>query len=59
LRHTLARDAASGKLAILDVVHFPIKRHWYVARPKGKQLSIVAQSFLDYLCGACATVKEG
>jgi LysR family transcriptional regulator, low CO2-responsive transcriptional regulator len=52
-RHTLALDAASGPLAILDVEHFPIKRHWYVARPKGKQLSIVAQTFLDYLRDAC------
>jgi hypothetical protein len=28
---------------------FPIQKHWYVIYPSGKQLSIVAQTFLDYL----------
>lgn len=48
-RHTLALDAPLGQLAILDVVGFPIERQWYVAYPAGKQLSIVARTFLDYL----------
>lgn len=48
-RHTLALEARSGRLAILDVVGFPIRRNWYVAYPRGKQLSIVARAFLEYL----------
>ncbi len=48
-RHTLALDAPMGQLAILDVTGFPIERQWYVAYPAGKQLSIVARTFLDYL----------
>jgi DNA-binding transcriptional LysR family regulator len=48
-RHTLALDAPMGQLAILDVEGFPIERQWYVAYPAGKQLSIVARAFLDYL----------
>ncbi|MDE2089867.1 MAG: LysR family transcriptional regulator, partial [Gammaproteobacteria bacterium] len=48
-RHTLAQDAATGRLAILDAEYFPIPRHWYVAYPSGKQLSVVARSFLEYL----------
>lgn len=48
-RHTLALDAPLGQLAILDVEGFPIQRHWYVAYPAGKQLTIVAKTFLDYL----------
>jgi DNA-binding transcriptional LysR family regulator len=48
-RHTLALDAPMGQLAILDVEGFPILRHWYVAYPAGKQLSIVARTFLEYL----------
>jgi len=48
-RHTLALDAPMGQLAILDVTGFPIERQWYVAYPAGKQLSIVASAFLDYL----------
>jgi DNA-binding transcriptional LysR family regulator len=48
-RHTLALDAPMGQLAILDVEGFPIQRHWYVAYTAGKQLSVVARTFLDYL----------
>jgi DNA-binding transcriptional LysR family regulator len=48
-RHTLALDAPMGQLAILDVENFPIVRQWYVAYPSGKQLSVVAQSFIAYL----------
>jgi DNA-binding transcriptional LysR family regulator len=48
-RHTLALDAPMGQLTILDVEGFPIERHWYVAYPAGKQLSIVARTFLEYL----------
>ncbi len=47
--HTLALDAPTGHLAVLDVEGFPIERHWYYAYPSGKQLSIVAQAFLEYL----------
>jgi DNA-binding transcriptional LysR family regulator len=48
-RHTLALDAPMGQLAELDVEGFPIERHWYFAYPAGKQLSVVAQAFLEYL----------
>ncbi len=48
-QHTLALDAQIGQLAILDVEGFPIERHWYFAYSSGKQLSIVAQTFLSYL----------
>ncbi|MBS1246148.1 MAG: LysR family transcriptional regulator [Proteobacteria bacterium] len=48
-RHTLTLDAPLGQLTTLDVVGFPIERQWYVAYPTGKQLSIVARAFLDYL----------
>ncbi|MBW4550928.1 MAG: LysR family transcriptional regulator [Aphanocapsa sp. GSE-SYN-MK-11-07L] len=48
-RHTLALEGAAGQLVILDVEHFPIPRHWYVVYPAGKQLSVVARAFFDYL----------
>jgi len=47
--HSLALEGTLGRLAILDVQHFPISRQWYVIYPAGKQLSIVAQTFFDYL----------
>ena len=49
-RHTLISDAA--ELSILDVEHFPIKRHWYMVYPVGKQLSIIARTYFDYLLDA-------
>lgn len=57
-RHTLALDAPLGQLAVLDVEGFPIQRHWYVAYPAGKQLSVVARAFLDYLKQAPKHVAE-
>jgi len=47
--HTLALEHSKDELAILDVKGFPIRRHWYLAHPKDKQLSVVAQAFLEFL----------
>jgi DNA-binding transcriptional LysR family regulator len=47
--HTLALDAPTGQLVVLDVVGLPINRYWHYAYPAGKQLSVVAQVFLEYL----------
>ena len=47
-RSTLYPDG-DNDLVVLDVEGFPIHRAWYVVRPKGKQLSIVAETFLHYL----------
>jgi len=48
-RHTMARNAPMEELAELDVKGFPIDGKWYCTYPSGKQLSIVAQTFLSYL----------
>ena len=48
-RHTIALEGASGQIAVLDVENFPIPCHWYVIHLAGKQLSVVAQAFLEYL----------
>jgi LysR family transcriptional regulator, low CO2-responsive transcriptional regulator len=48
-RHTFGQESEALGLAILDVQHFPIDRHWYIAYPKGKQLSIVADTFRQFL----------
>ncbi|MBF2065510.1 MAG: LysR family transcriptional regulator [Calothrix sp. C42_A2020_038] len=49
-RHTLLPEASD--LTILDVEHFPIKRDWYMVYPNGKQLSIVARTYCEYLLDA-------
>lgn len=46
--HTLSLEGADGAVAILDVEDFPILRNWYIVYPKGKELSLVAQTFLDF-----------
>lgn len=49
-RHALSLNAP-GQFAVLDVEGFPILRHWYAVYPAGRQLSVVARAFLDYLLG--------
>ncbi|PZU97308.1 MAG: LysR family transcriptional regulator [Pseudanabaena sp.] len=48
-KHTISLEGASGQIAVLDVQHFPIPCYWYVIHLAGKQLSVVAQAFLEYL----------
>ena len=47
--HTLALEGTISQLTILDVEHFPIQRYWYVIYPTGKQLSVIARTFFEYL----------
>ena len=48
-RHVLAGERAHGEPIVLDVAGFPIERHWHIAYPRGKQLSVVAKAVLDFL----------
>ncbi len=47
--HSLRLELSTGKLVVLDVEGFPIKRRWYAVHQKGKRLSLVAQTFLDFI----------
>jgi LysR family transcriptional regulator, low CO2-responsive transcriptional regulator len=57
-KHTLALEGPNSQLAILDVENFPIQRQWYIIYPAGKQLSIIAQTFFDYLMIEGKSVAE-
>lgn len=46
--HTLTLEGVEGPVAILDVAGFPILRRWWLVHPKGKELSLVARTFLDF-----------
>lgn len=48
-QHTLTLEKDTGLFAILDVEDLPIYRNWYAIYPVGKQPSVVARTFLDYL----------
>ena len=56
--HTLALEGTNSQLAVLDVESFPIQRYWYVIYPSGKQLSLIAQTFFDYLLTEGKEVAE-
>ena len=46
--YTLTLDGEDGPVAILDVEGFPIMREWYIVYPKGKELSLIAKTFLQF-----------
>jgi LysR family transcriptional regulator, low CO2-responsive transcriptional regulator len=56
--HTLALEGPNSPLTVLDVEGFPIQHYWYVIYPSGKQLSIIAQTFFDYLLNEGKSVAE-
>lgn len=47
--YALSHEINTGELVVLDVEGFPINDQWYLCYPEGKQLSIVAQVFFDYM----------
>ncbi len=47
--HSLALEGTNGPIAVLDAQGFPIQRHWYLAHSRGQKLSVVAQTFLDFV----------
>jgi LysR family transcriptional regulator, low CO2-responsive transcriptional regulator len=48
-QHCLTSETNNSELTILDIQNFPIMRRWYVTYLSGKQLSIIAQTFLEFL----------
>lgn len=46
---TLLNEIERGEIAILKVQGFPINRHWYLAYPNGKVLSIAAEKLIELL----------
>jgi len=55
--HALGPDAAPRSLIALNVEGLPIRRHWYIVHPAGKQLSVVAQAFFTYLKAEGSHIK--
>jgi DNA-binding transcriptional LysR family regulator len=56
--HALPLERATGKLSVLDVAGFPLKRHWYAVHLKDKRLSVVGANFLAFLVGEGADLVE-
>ena len=57
--HSLSLERDAGKLAVLDVEDFPLVRRWYAVHLKGKKLSLVARTFLEFILKNSSSVIEG
>ncbi|HED33831.1 MAG TPA: LysR family transcriptional regulator [Gammaproteobacteria bacterium] len=47
--HSVQLEREVKRLTVLDVEGFPLKRRWYAVHLKGRKLSFVARTFLDYI----------
>jgi DNA-binding transcriptional LysR family regulator len=47
--HALMGELTRKEIAVLDVEALPIRRSWYIVHRTGKEISIVARAFFDYL----------
>lgn len=47
--HSVQLERDVNKLTVLDVQGFPLVRRWYAVHLKGRKLSLVARTFLDYI----------
>lgn len=48
-RYSLYLGGREESLVELEVEDFPIQKHWHIVYPKGKELSLIARAFLDFL----------
>jgi DNA-binding transcriptional LysR family regulator len=48
-RHSLGFDLDPAKLATLDIEGFPIESHWHLVYPVGKQLSLILETFIEFV----------
>lgn len=54
--HTVTLELQAGRVAILDVVDFPIRRHWFVVHRRDKRLTAAALAFKQFLLDQGATI---
>jgi DNA-binding transcriptional LysR family regulator len=47
--HSIELELETKRLAMLNVEHFPLLRHWFVAHRSSKRLSIAALAFKEFL----------
>ena len=50
--HSIELELETKRLAMLNVEHFPLLRHWFVAHRSSKRLSSAALAFKEFLLGA-------
>ena len=55
-RHAIKAELALGRLRVLDVEGFPLKRQWYMVYREDKRLSRAAQTFMEFLLTSAESV---
>jgi DNA-binding transcriptional LysR family regulator len=56
--HTIELEVETGRLVALDVVGFPLQRHWYMVYRKGKRLSPPARAFHDFVLAEAHRIRD-
>jgi DNA-binding transcriptional LysR family regulator len=56
--HTLELELMTGRLVLLDVAGFPIKRHWYMVFRRGRRLSPAAMAFHDFVLAEAENISN-
>ncbi len=56
--HSVQLERDVKKLTVLDVEGFPLKRRWYAVHLKGRKLSLVARTFLDFILEESHRIKN-
>ncbi len=54
--HSIELELETRRLALLNVEHFPLLRHWYVVHRSNKRLSGAALAFKDFLLTEAASM---
>ena len=55
-RHAIKAELMLGRLRVLDVEGFPLKRQWHVVYREDKRLSRAAQAFMEFLLTSAESV---
>ena len=55
--HSIELELETRRLVTLDVEHFPLLRHWFVAHRSNKRLSSAAIAFKEFLLNEAASRK--
>lgn len=55
--HSIELELETHRLVVLDVEHFPLLRHWFVAHRSNKRLSSAARAFKEFLLTEAVSSK--
>ncbi len=56
--HTIKLELEAGKLVVLDVENFPLKRYWHLVSRKGKKLSPAAIAFQGFIMNSAESYQK-